>query len=69
MRCMKLWAGFALALIAGHAGAQAAWKPERNVEIISGTAAGGAVDKANRTVQKIWQEKKILEVKIGRAHV
>ena len=41
--------------------AQPAWKPERNVEIVSGTAAGGAVDKANRTVQKIWQEKKIVE--------
>ncbi len=39
-----------------------AWKPERNVEIISGTAAGGAVDRANRTVQRIWQEKKIVEV-------
>lgn len=38
------------------------WKPERNVEIISGTAAGGAVDRANRTVQRIWQEKKIVEV-------
>lgn len=39
-----------------------AWKPDRNVEIISGTAAGGAVDRANRTVQRIWQEKKIVEV-------
>lgn len=39
-----------------------AWKPERNVEIISGTAAGGAVDRANRTVQRIWQEKKIVDV-------
>jgi putative tricarboxylic transport membrane protein len=38
------------------------WKPERNVEIISGTAAGGAVDRANRTVQRIWQERKIVEV-------
>ena len=28
---------------AGPAAAQTAWKPERNVEIISGTAAGGAV--------------------------
>jgi putative tricarboxylic transport membrane protein len=42
--------------------AQSAWKPERNVEIISGTAAGGAVDRANRTVQRIWQENKIVEV-------
>ena len=42
--------------------AQPAWKPERNVEIISGTAAGGAVDRANRAVQRIWQEKKIIDV-------
>lgn len=43
------------------AGAQT-WKPERTVEIISATAAGGAVDRANRTVQRIWQEKKIVDV-------
>jgi putative tricarboxylic transport membrane protein len=42
--------------------AQATWKPERNVEIISGTAAGGAVDRANRTVQQIWHEKRIVTV-------
>jgi putative tricarboxylic transport membrane protein len=45
----------------GAAFGQAAWKPERNVEIISGTAAGGAVDRANRTVQRIWAEKKIVD--------
>lgn len=62
MRRTKLWAIFALLLLAGGASGQSGWKPERNVEIISGTAAGGAVDRANRTVQKIWQDKKILEV-------
>jgi len=62
MRRTNLWADFALLLMAGSACAQSAWKPERNVEIISGTAAGGAVDRANRTVQRIWQDKKILEV-------
>jgi len=49
-------------LAAPAAFAQSAWKPERNVEIISGTAAGGAVDRANRAVQRIWQEKKIIDV-------
>lgn len=62
---MKRWSGAVLAAMtlagATSALAQGAWKPERNVEIISGTAAGGAVDKANRVVQKIWQEKKIVE--------
>lgn len=43
------------------AGAQT-WKPDRAVEIISATAAGGAVDRANRTVQRIWQERKIVEM-------
>ncbi|MEO8443118.1 MAG: hypothetical protein ABI547_11565, partial [Betaproteobacteria bacterium] len=62
MRCIKLWTIFAFLLLAGGAGAQSGWKPAHNVEIISGTAAGGAVDRANRTVQKIWQDKKILEV-------
>ena len=62
MRRTNLWAAFALLLMAGSACAQSAWKPERTVEIISGTAAGGAVDRANRTVQRIWQDKKILEV-------
>ena len=62
MRRTNLLPALALLLLAGSACAQSVWKPERNVEIISGTAAGGAVDKANRTVQRIWQDKKILEV-------
>lgn len=58
--------GLLAALAAGpgaltQARAQAAWKPERNVEIISGTAAGGAVDRANRAVQAIWKDKKIVD--------
>ncbi len=50
-----------VALAAPACAAQPGWKPERNVEIISGTAAGGAVDRANRTVRQIWQEKKIVD--------
>jgi putative tricarboxylic transport membrane protein len=53
---------FTLLIVACGVQAQVAWRPEHNVEIISGTAAGGAVDKANRTVQRIWQEKKIVDV-------
>ncbi|MBX3666397.1 MAG: tripartite tricarboxylate transporter substrate binding protein [Burkholderiales bacterium] len=60
---LKTLTGAGLALVAATTVmAQATWKPERNVEIISGTAAGGAVDRANRAVQRIWQEKKIVEV-------
>jgi len=58
----KALTGACVLLAATAALAQTAWKPERNVEIISGTAAGGAVDRANRAVQRIWQEKKIVEV-------
>ena len=32
------------------------WKPERNVEIIVPTAAGGGNDKTARILQKLWQE-------------
>lgn len=59
---LKTLTGVCLGLTVTAVMAQTAWKPERNVEIISGTAAGGAVDRANRAVQRIWQEKKIVEV-------
>lgn len=59
---LKAVTGACALLVTVTAPAQTAWKPERNVEIISGTAAGGAVDRANRAVQRIWQEKKIVEV-------
>lgn len=59
---LKAMTGACALLVTVTAPAQTAWKPERNVEIISGTAAGGAVDRANRAVQRIWQEKKIVEV-------
>jgi len=31
-----------------------AWKPDKVVEIIVGTAAGAAPDKTARTIQRIW---------------
>ena len=36
----------------------AEWKPDRPIEIISGVAAGGSLDLAARTIQKILQEKR-----------
>src|SRR6185503_15276691 len=36
--------------------AQPAWRPERSVEIVVPTAAGGGNDKTARLLQKIWQE-------------
>lgn len=48
-------------LVSGGAVA-ADWKPDRVVEIIVATGAGGGQDKSARTVQRILQENKILPV-------
>ncbi len=40
----------------------AEWKPDRVVEIIVATGAGGGQDKSARTVQRILQDSKILSV-------
>ena len=36
------------------------WKPERNVEVVSAAAAGGAADGTARIVQRMLQEKKLV---------
>lgn len=56
-------AGIALAilLIAPDAGAQG-WKPERNVELIVPASAGGSLDTMGRTVQRLWDELKLVPV-------
>jgi putative tricarboxylic transport membrane protein len=37
-----------------------AWSPQRNVELIVPAAAGGSLDITGRTVQRIWEELKLL---------
>lgn len=54
----------ALALCAADAAAQVAWKPEKSVELIAPSAAGGGSDKTARLIQQIWQEKRMLGVPI-----
>jgi len=50
------------ALAAGGAlAATAEWKPDKPIEIIVGTGVGGGQDKSARTVQRILQEKKLVE--------
>lgn len=62
MQRLSRLAGLAMLLQAAFAVAQpAAWKPERNVEIIVGTAPGAAPDKTARLIQKIWQGQRIYE--------
>lgn len=48
---------------AWHAHAQTpAWKPEKNVEIVVGTSAGGGQDTSARFVHKLIQERKLIDV-------
>jgi putative tricarboxylic transport membrane protein len=45
---------------AACAHAQPAWKPEKAVEIVIGTSAGGPQDRMGRTIQRILQEHKLV---------
>jgi putative tricarboxylic transport membrane protein len=49
-----------IAAHAGIAGAQA-WKPEKNIEIVINTAPGSGQDVTGRFIQKILQERKLVE--------
>jgi putative tricarboxylic transport membrane protein len=48
-----------LALVAGAAAAQN-WVPQKNVEIVVGSAPGGSNDKTARTVERILQQLKLV---------
>lgn len=50
-----------MAICAATAHAQA-WKPAKHVEFISGSAAGAASDSALRAVERLLQEKKLVDV-------
>lgn len=54
----------ALLFVAGAASAQAPWQPEKPVEIVLPTAAGGINDKVSRLMQKILQEEKLVPTPI-----
>lgn len=47
------------------AGAQPAWRPERAIEIVAPATPGGGTDKMARLIQKIWQERRYLDVPIA----
>lgn len=42
--------------------AQPSWKPVKNVEIIVGVSPGGGIDRTARTLQKILQDRRMIEV-------
>ncbi|HEX2826309.1 MAG TPA: tripartite tricarboxylate transporter substrate binding protein [Burkholderiales bacterium] len=52
-----------LALAAGAASAQG-WVPQKNVEIVVGSAPGGSNDKTARTVERILQQLKLVPTSI-----
>ncbi len=54
---LALWTG-------GSAAQPAAWKPEKAVELIVPSGPGGGTDKTARLIQRIWQEKRALEVPV-----
>lgn len=51
--------------IAVTAHAAETWIPERAVEIIAGSGAGGAQDRTARTMQRIWKERNIISVPVN----
>jgi len=56
-------AAAALAVVAAPALAQSdAWNPSRNVEIVVGVGPGGGIDRTARLVQRILQDRKLLDV-------
>lgn len=46
-------------LTSTHSSGQS-WQPERHVEIIVGTSAGGGLDSSARFIQRLWQERKLI---------
>ena len=64
MGAQALRALFATVLVSNAptaAGAQT-WIPERAIEIVAGSAAGGAQDRTARAMQQIWKERGTLKV-------
>jgi putative tricarboxylic transport membrane protein len=59
---LRVSAWCVLAAFSAAAVAQSAWKPERAVEIIVGTSPGGGQDQSARTIQKVIQEKRLVDV-------
>ena len=57
---IRYWLGILLTGAAATCAAQGAWSPQRNIEIVVGSAPGGSNDKTARQVERILVEKKIV---------
>ena len=55
---------FAIALTGTSAHAQS-WKPEKNIEILIGLTPGSSQDRTGRSLQKVWQETKVLSTPVN----
>lgn len=55
---------FVAACASGPGSAQTAWRPDRPVEIITSSAAGGSNDQVARVMQRIIQDDKLLPVPV-----
>ncbi|OGA23282.1 MAG: hypothetical protein A3I02_12175 [Betaproteobacteria bacterium RIFCSPLOWO2_02_FULL_67_26] len=57
--------GSALLAASAHCAAQGAWSPQRNIEIVVGSAPGGSNDKTARQVERILIEQKLVSTSIS----
>ena len=64
MRAIVLAVGALLSVSAACAQAQTAWKPDKPVEILIDTSAGGPQDHMGRLLQKVLQDGRLLSVSV-----
>lgn len=60
-----VWVAAIAAQVATEAWSQPAWRPDKAVEVITSSAAGGSNDQVARIMQKILQDEKLLSVPIN----
>jgi putative tricarboxylic transport membrane protein len=65
MRIVALSAAALLALVCAATAHAQGWKPSKNVEIIVGVTPGGGIDRTARILQKILQDKKLIDVPVS----
>lgn len=53
---------FTLALLLCSFTASAQWQPDRNVALIVPSTAGGSLDNVGRTIQRMWEQQKLVPV-------
>lgn len=61
---LRVFAAAMTALSTGAYAAAAQWQPERNVELVVGVTPGGPLDISARLIQKIAQDRKLVNVPI-----